>query len=143
LGISGGFSGESNGVLGTGFSVRFADITDGMSQTVMVGERPPSANMDAGWWYTSHSTAYDHDFVLTAEAAADPGSDCVPPPVGKFVFGPGRITNQCDMYHFWSLHTGGANFAFADGSVRFLSYSVSPLLRSLASRSGGEVVELP
>ena len=68
---------------------------------------------------------------------------CVPPPGGVFVYGPGRITNQCDMYHFWSLHPGGANFAFADGSVRFLGYAVSPILAQLASRSGGQVVDLP
>jgi prepilin-type processing-associated H-X9-DG protein/prepilin-type N-terminal cleavage/methylation domain-containing protein len=53
------------------------------------------------------------------------------------------ITNQCDMFHFWSLHTGGANFAFADGSVRFLNYSAAPLMPALASRAGGETVEAP
>jgi prepilin-type processing-associated H-X9-DG protein len=60
-----------------------------------------------------------------------------------FEHGPGQITNQCDMFHFWSLHTGGANFAFADGSVRFLTYSAAPLMPALASRAGGEAVEAP
>jgi prepilin-type processing-associated H-X9-DG protein len=55
----------------------------------------------------------------------------------------GEITNQCDMFHFWSLHNGGANFAFADGSVLFLSYSAAPLMTALASRAGGEAVEVP
>ena len=47
------------------------------------------------------------------------------------------------MFHFWSLHTGGANFLLADASVQFLTYSAAPLLPALASRAGGEDVELP
>ena len=49
----------------------------------------------------------------------------------------------CDMFHFWSLHTGGAHFLFADGSVHFLNYGAAPLLPALASRAGGEAVALP
>jgi prepilin-type processing-associated H-X9-DG protein len=49
---------------------------------------------------------------------------------------------RCHQGHFWSLHPGGANFAFADGSVRFLSYSAEPILPALATRAGGEVVGL-
>jgi prepilin-type processing-associated H-X9-DG protein len=56
---------------------------------------------------------------------------------------PGRFSNQCDMFHFWSPHPGGANFLLADGSVHFLSYSADPLLPALASRAGGETVGLP
>lgn len=58
-------------------------------------------------------------------------------------FGPGRLTNPCDRLHYWSLHTSGANFAFADGSVHFLRYSARDILPALATRSGGEVVSLP
>jgi hypothetical protein len=28
-----------------------ADITDGLSNTLMVGERPPSSDFQYGWWY--------------------------------------------------------------------------------------------
>lgn len=45
------------------------------------------------------------------------------------------------MCAFGSQHTGGAQFALTDGSARFISESVdSVVLRSLATRAGGEVV---
>jgi prepilin-type processing-associated H-X9-DG protein len=47
------------------------------------------------------------------------------------------------MFHFWSPHTGGAHFAFADGSVRFIRYSTEPIMAALATRAGGEAVSLP
>jgi prepilin-type processing-associated H-X9-DG protein len=50
------------------------------------------------------------------------------------------------MFHFWSLHPGGGQFLFVDGSVHFLSYSTAPLLPALASRAGQEPIsftELP
>jgi prepilin-type N-terminal cleavage/methylation domain-containing protein/prepilin-type processing-associated H-X9-DG protein len=45
---------------------------------------------------------------------------------------------------FGSNHSGGANFVFCDGSVRFVSETVlTSILMSLASRSGGETMTLP
>ena len=68
------------------------------------------------------------------------GSPCGP---GAYPFSPSRFSDPCGMFHFWSPHPGGANFAFADGSVRFLSYSADPLLPALVSRAGGEAATLP
>ena len=62
---------------------------------------------------------------------------------GGVRFGPGRIDNGCDSLHFWSLHPGGANFLFVDGSVRFLRYSAAPILPALATRASGEPVAIP
>ena len=43
--------------------------------------------------------------------------------------------------HVYSLHTGGAQVALVDGSVRFLSENLDrTVLRSLSTRGGGEVV---
>lgn len=38
---------------------------------------------------------------------------------------------------------GGANFAAADGSIRFISYTDAEVLTALATRSGGEMGSLP
>jgi len=139
VGVRGEISLRENGVLPLAHSVRLTDVRDGTSSTLMVGERPPSARLDSGWWYANHLDVHAYDNLLYAETLLGP-FDCAPLPDPTFRFGPGRFDNQCDMYHFWSPHRGGANFVFADGSVRFLAYSVSPLMRSLASRNGGEVV---
>jgi prepilin-type processing-associated H-X9-DG protein len=61
---------------------------------------------------------------------------------GPFRYGPGSVDNPCDRYHFWSLHPGGANFLFADGSARFLPYSAAPIMVALATRSGQETIDL-
>ncbi len=144
LGVYGG-RGGGDGVLGNSPGIRLTDITDGTSHTLMVGERPPPDTLQAGWWYNKMRLAgvwghlYGPDGAMAVEPFPIPSEPCQ----GPFRFGPGRTDNPCDRYHFWSLHPVGANFAFADGSVRFLSYTISPQLRDLATRNGGEVVELP
>ena len=57
---------------------------------------------------------------------------------------PGAVGNVCDSFHYWSLHSGGANFCLGDASVRFLSYGMSPIVqRAMATRNGGEVFDAP
>jgi len=38
------------------------------------------------------------------------------------------------------MHSGGAHFALADGSVRFLPYSANAIMPALATRNGREIV---
>jgi prepilin-type N-terminal cleavage/methylation domain-containing protein/prepilin-type processing-associated H-X9-DG protein len=154
IGVCGGSTGLgsgsrwSNGVLGVyrGPGVRLIDITDGTSQTLMVGERPPPDSLQAGRWYASEAPQYDPGAVvpgpdngLALHDLFHAGDVCI----GVLKFGPGRTDNPCDRYHYWSLHSGGANFALADGSVRFLSYSADPIMPALATRAGGETVAVP
>ena len=52
----------------------------------------------------------------------------------------GNLKDACSLNHLWSFHPGGASFAFADGSVRFISYSSSQILLPLSTRAGGEAI---
>ncbi len=55
------------------------------------------------------------------------------------IYVPNSKSSMVDDY--WSLHRGGCNFLFCDGSVRFIKESVNPLVFSyLSTRAGGEVV---
>jgi prepilin-type N-terminal cleavage/methylation domain-containing protein/prepilin-type processing-associated H-X9-DG protein len=145
LGVSGKDLTSNDGVLFLDSQIRMADITDGTSNTLFAGERPPSADFQFGWWYAGAGQRYtgSADMILGVEEQnkllVTKGS-CPP---GAYHFADGSISNQCDMFHFWSLHSGGAHFLLADGSVRFLSYSIAPLLPALASRAGGETAIAP
>ncbi len=146
LGVSGKDYSTSDGVLFQDSRVRLGDITDGTSNTLMLGERPPSADLQFGWWYAGVGQVGtgSADLILgVREQNLQPitaGSPCGP---GAYPFRPGRFSDPCSMFHFWSPHSGEANFAFADGSTRFLAYSADSVLPALASRAGGEAVESP
>jgi prepilin-type N-terminal cleavage/methylation domain-containing protein/prepilin-type processing-associated H-X9-DG protein len=145
LGVEGINSSSKDGVLFFNSRVRMADIFDGTSTTLMVGERPPSADKDLGWWYAGWGQSKDGSADMTLGVQERNVSELtLRCPSGPYEFGPGSVSNQCDLFHFWSLHLGsGANFLFADGAVHFLHYSAAPLMPALATRAGGEVVELP
>ena len=62
---------------------------------------------------------------------------------GPYSFRGGKLTDMCSAFGYWSLHTGGANFALADGSVRFLRYEADEIMPALATRNGGESAGVP
>lgn len=144
LGVEGRNQTRKNGCLFLNSTIGLLDIPDGTSNTLLVGERPPSADEVFGWWYAGWGQSQDGsaDMVLgVQERNVRLISIC---PSRTAVFGPGRFDNQCDMLHFWSPHLGsGAHFLLADGSVHFLTYSAAPLMPALASRNGGEAVSVP
>jgi prepilin-type N-terminal cleavage/methylation domain-containing protein/prepilin-type processing-associated H-X9-DG protein len=131
-----------DGILFLDSQVSLGSIVDGASNTLLVGERPASADKGWGWWYGGWGQNRDGsgDVVLGVRELnfGSVGTKSCPP--GPYDFGPGEINNQCDLFHFWSLHSGGANFVFADGSVHFLTYSANSIMPALATRAGGEVV---
>ncbi len=144
IGVLGTEHRQTDGVLYKASSTRIGDITDGTSHTVMVGERPAAADFWYGWWYAGvgMESSGSPDSLLgvvevkTKAAFTEGCGD------GPYKFQRGQLDNQCDVFHFWSLHPGGANFIMCDGSVQFLSYSASKILPALATRAGGERVVL-
>jgi prepilin-type processing-associated H-X9-DG protein len=155
------------------FSVSFprvADVTDGMSNTLMLGERPPAiAGVDKCWtveglWnQPGHYVSCGADGILPDGNIYTDGGN-LPPSWNRVGAtcpqvaypGPADLNHCCSLNHFGSFHTGGANFAFGDGSVRFLSYDIvnkslpptsqvpngaQTVFEALCTRAGGEVVD--
>jgi prepilin-type N-terminal cleavage/methylation domain-containing protein/prepilin-type processing-associated H-X9-DG protein len=128
----------NNGVFFLNKALRYEDIPDGLSQTLFFGEKLNDGK-DLGW--ASGTRASLRNFgtginqwpnVPRASAPGlingmpgDPDEPKIVPGTPSFVGG------------FASRHPGGANFAFGDGSVRFLKGAY----KLLASRADGEVTD--
>ena len=100
-------------------------VTDGTSNTLMIGEDVVAHNNHSTAFYSNGDYCSTHAPLNFFPNPADPG-------------------NWPRVMSFRSRHTGGANFAMADGSVRFVPQSIDRLLyQRMATRSGGEVANMP
>jgi prepilin-type N-terminal cleavage/methylation domain-containing protein/prepilin-type processing-associated H-X9-DG protein len=135
------FGNSEPGVDGTGLffrnsKVRFREITDGTSRTIAVGER--SHALGQSTWVGSVTGALlvpgPDDGIDTYEI--EHGATMVLGQAGEHK-SPGDPTAEADMFH--SLHSGGANFVFADSHVSFLTAQMDPeVFEALSTRAGGE-----
>ncbi len=150
LGVNGTDWEDEDGVFFRDSSIRFADIADGTSNTLMVGERPASPDFWYGWWYAGygqHGTGSCDMLLGVRERKAPPLpgvtnylEDC---PDGPYQYEAGKHGRQSDTLHFWSYHPGGAVFALCDGSVRVINYDANEIMPALATRDAGETVSAP
>jgi prepilin-type N-terminal cleavage/methylation domain-containing protein len=127
-------NGPSNGIFNVNaMGYPLISIIDGTSNTLMVGERPPAGDQYWGWWGVS-----DYDTLLSVYQQYSMDSGCTLP--GLFRAEPLGKSAPCNggTNHFWSYHTGGANWLMGDASVRFMQYSAQPATIPMATRSGGE-----
>jgi prepilin-type N-terminal cleavage/methylation domain-containing protein/prepilin-type processing-associated H-X9-DG protein len=105
-------------------------ITDGTSNTFLVGEDIPAMNQWCSWTYFNADTGTCAIPLNNATVSGQPGYN-----------NPG---DWPDTYSFRSRHTNGGNFAFADGGVQFVTNSIAAnVYQGLASYAGGEVVPRP
>lgn len=146
LGNHGTAGGAGDGIIDFNSAIRLTEIRDGASQTLLVGERPPSPEFLYGWWYVAagQDRRGTLDFVLgpreTNRVRDRWYADCGP---GPFAYRMPVPDSYCSTFQFLSFHSEGSQFAFCDGSVRFLTWSADAVLPALATRAGGEVATIP
>jgi prepilin-type N-terminal cleavage/methylation domain-containing protein/prepilin-type processing-associated H-X9-DG protein len=110
----------------------FAFVTDGTSNTFMIGEDLPSSNVHCAWPYSNTATG----------TCAIPLNTGLPKPTTSPV--DTSPANWPNVYSFRSRHPGGGQFAMVDGSVHFVSQTIDlNIYRALATIDGGEVAPLP
>jgi prepilin-type N-terminal cleavage/methylation domain-containing protein len=127
------------------YRVKLKDITDGTSQTIMVGEKRPayeghSADVSpgVGWWMGVNSGYAHANSIVPINYPIDPDQeDCTPAPDRN-------RNNYNTSLGFGSFHPGGALFVMADGSVQFLQDTIDTLTLSfLAHKSDGQAFGPP
>jgi prepilin-type N-terminal cleavage/methylation domain-containing protein/prepilin-type processing-associated H-X9-DG protein len=137
--------GQHAGIFYRNSPTSVAAVTDGTSNTIMVGER--SHNLSYVTW-----VARSIDGWLGKTSLIEGGTDQFNPSPEECwtqIMGPAgledgnRTINNAEAHveDYWSRHPGGANMLFADGSVHFLKSTINPVpWRAMATRAFGEVV---
>jgi prepilin-type N-terminal cleavage/methylation domain-containing protein/prepilin-type processing-associated H-X9-DG protein len=139
-----------NGILYINSGVSISGVTDGTANTLLVGERPPSNTKVYGWMWAGSG---DSPFFGTTDVVLGVREITGGTPAGAAdYYRPGTLNdpNDLERFHYWSLHTGGGMWLFADGHVQFISYAAgtqfvggTTLLEALATRAGGEAPGAP
>lgn len=125
-----------------GARVRIGDVSDGSSNTIFVAEMLPKCNDHSGgnggqWAYNGDNNAHASTLV----------------PINTYTTCPWAVATQITLpactnpnnwnlsWGFRSMHTGGAQFLFVDGSVQFLSQNINyQTYQYLGGRADGQPI---
>jgi len=127
--------------------VSFAAITDGTSNTVLVGEKYVSTDLyGGGQWGDNQSWANGSTWISARHSKRYPGQDS--PAVQEAAkrnlpwSDPSGGCRECGMWDFFgSAHPGAFNVVLCDGSVRGVRYSINPVMwQNIIARNDGLVV---
>ena len=147
---------EGDGVFNISFNYAVADIVDGLSNTLFVGETSRFRGQPDSW---QNAWNYGEWFSLVngsggastpmgiAYLAAKPNSPLVMAGV-ETIIDPDPFTwyqkpaaQVYGNFGFRSQHPGGVNFLLGDGSVKFIKATINMgVYWALGSRNGGEVI---
>jgi prepilin-type N-terminal cleavage/methylation domain-containing protein/prepilin-type processing-associated H-X9-DG protein len=129
-------------------SIRLSQVTDGLSNTMMIGENSPNLNSGLAW--VSGNDIYATTILpmnwMTSlrNGQTDPATGEVCSPAA---WNPGPtqqihcFNNQWYYQGFKSFHPSGCNFGFCDGSVKFLKQTIDVrAYMGLSTRAGGEII---
>jgi prepilin-type processing-associated H-X9-DG protein len=135
----------------------FASVTDGTSNTIFVGERC-AAHSPTTWtgavtggrcpaWMAT--TPWTSPYTPQSQAPSGPNGSAYDNADydEALVLGHGNLSHLpnadnpfFDPDTFWSMHIGGANFLFGDGSVQFLTSGIDPATyQALMTIAGGDI----
>jgi prepilin-type processing-associated H-X9-DG protein len=103
--------------------VRLSNIKDGTSNTLMIGEDTPIENYHSAAFYANGDYASTHAPLNYVPKPSTPG-------------------DWWNVISFRSKHSGGASFAFVDGSVKFLTNNIdyANVYKPLSTKDGEEII---
>jgi prepilin-type processing-associated H-X9-DG protein len=137
---------NGDGTFYRGSFTKFTDITDGLSQTLCVGERSTNINLGRGqatWtgavpgavFWSCAPNPYEPD---AGTCVREDGSGMI---LGHTGEGHGPGDPRGDVNQFLSLHGRGSYFLYCDGHVRYLRNEMNyQVYKALSTRAGGEII---
>lgn len=117
---------DADGIMFNLSRVKISEVTDGTSNTLLVGEIPgfDSGSFDGFFWISWDVMSTQNGINLPLRLGSQANSWHV------------------DAYGFGSHHPGGCHFLYADGSTHFITEDMSQdILESLTTRAGGEIID--
>jgi prepilin-type N-terminal cleavage/methylation domain-containing protein/prepilin-type processing-associated H-X9-DG protein len=126
---------ETSGSISTFRVIKLTDVTDGLTNTLMLAERsvnyappiPCGQNHDYRTWIRGNSGGSGATKNVTF-------------PINSTLY---NCSNNFNDISFGSNHSGGCNFALGDGSVRFVNQSIDlAIYKAMASINSGEVATI-